>query len=106
MRLASFLLGGFTAIAVINSLENKLANRTSVCTALKTNELFGLSLGSGNWSVNKNVLVLLRLIKKVCQNESYPHMNLYVSDFSLTDSTLVVLDPSVNFAVMFEHFGK
>ena len=27
-------------------------------------------------------------------------MNLYVSDFSLTDSTLVVLDPSVNFAVM------
>ena len=52
------------------------------------------------------VPVLLRLIKKVSQNESYPHMNLYVSDFSLTDSTLVVLDPSVNFAVMFEHFGK
>ena len=33
-------------------------------------------------------------------------MNLYVSDFSLTDPALVVLDPRVNFAVMFEHFGK
>ena len=30
MRFASLLSGGFTAMAVINSPENKLANRTSV----------------------------------------------------------------------------
>ena len=33
-------------------------------------------------------------------------MNLYVSYFSLADPALIVLDPRVNFAVMFEHLGK
>ncbi len=37
---------------------------------------------------------------------NYPHVNLDIRDLSLTNSAFVVFDSSVDFAVVFEHFGQ
>ena len=39
-------------------------------------------------------------------NTTYPHMNLNIRYFSLTNSTFIILDTSMNFSIMFEHFGQ
>ena len=50
--------------------------------------------------------VIVLPTKKRLFPSTYPHMNLNICYFSLANPTFIILYTSMNFSIMFEHFGQ